>query len=160
LGDPVGPDFVQGTPTGWGAANPTPNATYAVGLNEMAPHGGKASLAIIGLDSASRTFQGIGQAIKATDYAGKRVRFSAWIKHTDLKGPTIGLWMRIDGDGQVLAFDNMTARHLAGTSDWHVVEIILDVPDNAIGMSFGALMSGSGTMLVDDMTLEVLQPVG
>ena len=40
-------------------------------------------------------------------------------------------------------FDNFSSRPLTGTSDWHQVEIILDVPDDAIGIAFGALMIGA-----------------
>jgi serine/threonine-protein kinase len=59
-----------------------------------------------------------------------------------------------------LGFDNFSTRSLVGTADWHQVEIILDVPDNAIGIAFGAVMSGKGVLLVDDMTFEVIPPTG
>lgn len=159
LGDPTGPEFVSGTPNGWFAVGGI-NTSYALGLNEKTPHSGSAALSVTGIDSASTGFRGVGQQIKADAFIGKRIRLSAFIKQDDLKGPTIGLWMRVDGQDIEYAFDNMTARHLQGTADWHVVEIILDVPAGAVGIAFGVLLHGSGTMLVDDMKLEAIPATG
>ena len=68
--------------------------------------------------------------------------------------------MRIDGPGVMQGFDNFSSRPLVGTSDWHQVEVILDVPMDAIGISLGALMSGSGLFRVDDLKLEVIPDIG
>jgi hypothetical protein len=34
--------------------------------------------------------------------------------------------------------------------------VVLDVPDAATGIAFGALLSGDGTLWVDDLTFEVV----
>jgi serine/threonine-protein kinase len=104
--------------------------------------------------------RGIVQFIKADDYRGQRVRLSGWVRQTDIRGTDIGLWMRVDGPGVIQGFDNFSTRPLTGTSDWHQVEIILDVPDDAIGISLGALMSGAGVFRVDDLKFEVIPPNG
>ena len=146
-------------PSGWlyAGVNAT---TYVLGLDHQTVHGGHAALAILGSDTSQARFRGIVQSIKADDYRGKRVRLSAWVRQTDVRGSDIGLWMRIDGPGVMQGFDNFSSRPLIGTSDWHQVEVILDVPTDAIGISLGALMSGSGLFRVDDLRLEVVPDIG
>jgi hypothetical protein len=65
--------------------------------------------------------------------------------------------MRVDGPrSQTLAFDNMYRRGVHGTTEWRAYAVVLDVPDAATGIAFGALLSGDGTLWVDDLTFEVV----
>jgi hypothetical protein len=102
----------------------------------------------------------VGQFLRADSYRGKRVRLRGWVQQQSIVGSDIGLWMRIDGPGVMLGFDNFSTRPLLGTAGWHQVEVILDVPDDAIGIAFGVLMSGSGALFVDDMTFDVIPSIG
>ena len=146
-------------PTGWFRVGGTV-ASYVVGLDHNNAHSGKVALAIGGTDTSVRFFNGVGQEVKADAYRGKRVRLQGWVRQANVVGSDIGLWMRIDGPGVTQGFDNFSTRPLLGTADWHRVEIILDVPSNAIGIAFGALMSGKGVLLVDDLTLDVIPATG
>ena len=148
-----------GIPTGWFRVGGTV-ASYVVGLDAHNAHSGRVALAIGGTDTSVRFFNGVGQEVKADSYRGKRVRLRGWVRQANIVGSDIGLWMRIDGPGVTQGFDNFSSRPLTGTADWHQVEIILDVPTNAIGIAFGALMSGKGVLLVDDMTFEVIPATG
>lgn len=148
-----------GLPTGWSPVG-TGGATYVVGVDKGTVHGGKLALAIGGTDTSILRFAGVGQFIKADTYRGKRVRLRAWVRQVSVVGTLAGLWMRIDGPGELLGFDNFSSRPLLGTNDWHQVEIILDVPDNAIGIALGTLMSARGELLVDDMTFDVIPANG
>lgn len=148
-----------GIPSGWGPVG-TNSPTYAVGLDNNTVHGGGAALAIAGTDTSVLRFAGVGQFIRADSYRGKRVRFSGWVRQANIVGSDIGLWMRIDGPGVTQGFDNFSSRPLRGTADWHSVEVILDIPQNAIGIAFGALMSGRGELFVDDLTFEVIPATG
>src|SRR5262245_38401884 len=50
--------------------------------------------------------------------AGKKLRFSGFIK-TDKVDGAAGLWWRVDGpDKKMLAFNNMRELHISGTTDW------------------------------------------
>jgi hypothetical protein len=73
-------------------------------------------------------------------------------RHTD----GAGLWMRIDGGGGTMALDNMMNRALRGTMDWTKVSIVLDVPTDADGLSFGLLLSGPGESWIDDASVEIV----
>jgi hypothetical protein len=152
-------DINPGLPTGWSIVG-TNSPTYVVGTDRVTVHGGQTALAIAGTDTARVRFSGVGQFIKADNYLGKRVRLSAWVRHANVLGTDIGLWMRIDGPGVTQGFDNFSSRPLIGTADWRQVNIILDVPSDAIGIAFGALMSGRGDFLIDDMQFEVIPATG
>lgn len=148
-----------GVPSNWVLVGQI-SATYSVGTDDKTVHGGDFSLGIVGIDTSRLRFSGVGQFIKADSYRGKRVRLSAWIRQSNLVGTSAGLWMRIDGPGATLGFDNFSSRPQLGTSDWHQVEVILDVPPSAIGIAFGALMSARGELFVDDMSFEVVPATG
>src|SRR5262249_35971459 len=135
-------------------------ASYVVGIDNQNVHGGSAALAIGGTDTSVLRFNGVGQEIQADTYRGKPVRLQGWGRQIRAVGSDIGLWMRIDGPGVTLGFDNFLSRPLLGTAGWHQVSIVLDVPTNAIGITFGALMSGKGELLVDDMSFDVVPATG
>ncbi|MGI8684822.1 MAG: hypothetical protein ACR2MO_07005 [Acidimicrobiales bacterium] len=66
-----------------------------------------------------------------------------------------GLWFRVDGDGRnSLAFDNMQNRPVQGTTGWARYEVVLDVPEGATLLAYGALLSGSGEIAVADLRIE------
>ena len=141
---------VAGDPPGWNGSG----SGYQIGLDNSESHDGETSAYISATSRNGESFGVLMQTIRADAYRGKRMRWSGWVKHTDLTGPDIGLWMRVDGPGEVASFDNMSARSLSGSSDWHQVSVVLDVPENAIGIALGTLMVGTGTLLIDDLALE------
>jgi len=91
-------------------------------------------------------------------YRNTRVRLSGYVRADSLRALGAGLWMRVDGPTGVLRFDNMIGfgRAIVGTSDWVLYSVVLDVPDNAVGITIGALLSGVGTARVDDIRFEVV----
>ena len=88
--------------------------------------------------------------------AGKRIRFSGYIKTDAVADGYAGLWWRVNGpDGKVLAFDNLQARGPRGTSDWTRYEIDLPVAAEATNITFGLLMPGRGTAWFDDLAIDI-----
>jgi len=87
--------------------------------------------------------------------AGKRVRFSGYIKTEDVTTGYAGLWWRVDGQAGALAFDNMQNRGVKGTTDWKRYDIELSVPAHATNINFGALFPGSGTAWFDGLSVEL-----
>jgi len=61
-------------------------------------------------------------------------------------GLLAGLWLRADGLSGPLVIDNMQDRPLRGTTDWRRASIVLDVPEQATTLHFGALLSGAGAI--------------
>lgn len=101
-------------------------------------------------------FSTLMQQISSADYAGKRVRLSAQVRGDQL-GAWGGLWMRADsGQRFGSAFDNMQDRPLRGSFGWQTAEVVLDIPADATGLSFGFLLSGAGQLQATAFNLEVV----
>ena len=85
------------------------------------------------------------QSTSAAEYAGKRIRYTAWVRTEDANEGGGHLWFRIDGQqsGQTLGFDNMDKRPLKGTTSWQQQSIVLDVPPEARALAFGFFVGGA-----------------
>jgi len=84
-------------------------------------------------------------SLPGTLVAGKRIRFSGYIRSEDVIDGCAGLWWRVDGASGVIALDNMNDRGAVGTTEWKRYEINMTVDAAAKGVVFGALMPGKGT---------------
>jgi erythromycin esterase len=148
------PATQPGLPPGWfgGSLNST---GYEAGIDRKVVKEGKIAAYVRMKDTMPGHFGTLGQNFLARPYHGKRVRLSAQIKTRDVKN-SIGLWMRIDGKGKTLAFDNMADRRLSGTKDWTRAEIVLDVSDKATVITIGMLLVGDGHVWVDDFKVETV----
>jgi putative transposon-encoded protein len=105
-------------------------------------------------------FGTIMQMFVPNDYLGKRVRLTGYIKSDGVKD-WAGMWFRIDGGTdsksyKALGFDNMQDRPIKGTTDWKKYEIVLDVPQESSAIAFGVLLSGPGTIWLDDLNFEIV----
>lgn len=142
-------------PTGWLLAGSKP-ANYGTGVDQNAVLGGKPS-AYLMAKSDGEGFGTLMQQFGATQYLGKRVRFSAWVK-SDSVTRWAGLWMRVDPTtGQnPLAFDNMQDRPIKGTSGWQLYQVVLDVNEKASGIAFGILLDGPGEVWMNSVQVEVV----
>jgi erythromycin esterase-like protein len=87
--------------------------------------------------------------------AGKRIRYSGYIKTAGINRGWAGLWWRVDGSSGVLAFDNMQDRGAKGTTDWKRYEIDLPVATDAKNINFGVLQAGDGSAWFDGLRIEV-----
>jgi hypothetical protein len=94
------------------------------------------------------------QMILADEYAGNRVRLSAWVKATEGGKPRI--WMCVDSKSEILAFDNMDNRSMSGPFEWNYQEIVLDVKPPAVMVRYGLILDGDGAAWIDDVRLEVV----
>jgi hypothetical protein len=84
------------------------------------------------------------------------VRFRAHLKTKDLVDPAY-MWLRSDADSET-RFISTFSRGPKGTTDWGPHEVVLDVSADAGGLSFGMGVPGAGTLGVDDVSLEVVDP--
>jgi hypothetical protein len=68
--------------------------------------------------------------------------------------------MRVDGSGdppKLLAFDNMVDRPVKGTTAWQHYEVVLDVPDSAVGIALGVLLDGPGEVWLNGTELQIVK---
>lgn len=142
-------------PMGWSATGSAVK-DYEMGSAVGNRHPGDKS-GFIRAKGDSAGFGTMVQMVDAEAYRGKRVRLSGALR-TEQAGRG-QMWMRVDGTGErSLGFDNMDDRPLVGDNAWKRYEIVLDVPDNAIDIAFGFLLSGKGEIWADDFKLDVVGP--
>ena len=107
-------------PGGWGGG---PLDTIA--LDDKVVHGGKRSVRLVRHEDASQQFSTLTKALPV-DFAGTRIELRGFLRTEAVSGYT-GLWMREDGEGGSVAFNNMQQRQLHGTTDWTEYSITLSV---------------------------------
>jgi hypothetical protein len=95
------------------------------------------------------------QQFPAGSYVGKRVRFSAYVKSENVMRSAV-LWMRVDGATGWLALDNMFERAIRGTTEWKLYEVVLDVPESAVGVALGILLDGPGQVWLNGGNIEIV----
>jgi hypothetical protein len=139
---------------GWFLAGSYPQG-YNIGIESNAERNGHVAFLKSIVPINSEKFGTIMQMFVPEDYLGKRVKLTGYIKSQNVEN-WAGMWFRIDGDqGKTLGFDNMQTRPIKGTTDWKKYEIVLDVPANSKYIAYGVLLSGPGTVWLDDMNFEI-----
>ena len=139
---------------GWIKAGSHPK-DYDVGRDKAISLGGKPSGFIKSNKSDAEGFGSYMQMFDADEFRGKRVEFSAFVKSEDV-ADWAGLWMRIDGEKQAVAFDNMQGRPIKGTANWTRYSVVLDVAPDAKAVAFGILLSGKGSVWINDVRFEIV----
>ncbi len=155
---PRGALRTRGTLAPWTLSGTNVLQAFETGIDHGLPRSGTAAAYLTATpayysvaDAAS-----ISQSVSAVPFRGQRVRWSAWVRTTAVEGNGAGLWMRVDGPGGPLAFDNMSPRAIRGTTDWTRHSVVLDVSPNAANLHIGVLLNGPGDVLIDDGWFEVV----
>jgi hypothetical protein len=138
---------------GWFLSGPRLQA-FKIGVDREVRFRGAASGQLASVEKG----EGAGtmmQSISAARYLGQRVRFSAMIRTRAVDGWS-GIWLRIDRPDARTSFDNTQARPIKNDTEWTRVEVVLDVPLDALAIHFGLVQDGNGTSWIDDAALEVV----
>jgi len=97
------------------------------------------------------------QSLEAWPYRGRRLRLAAWVRADGVS--RAHLFLRVyNRDRRRLAFDNMESRPIRGSGDWALHQVVLDVPEDAAEVAFGAFLHGQGRVWADDFSLTVVGP--
>ena len=120
-------------------------------------HSGKNVMTLKSIETDTNGFGTLMQNMKPEKYLGKRVRMTGYLKSKDVTDWT-GFWFRVDqaGSQQFLSFDNMQDRPIKGTTDWKKYELVLDLPNEASNIAFGALLSKTGQIWIDNVNFEIV----
>jgi erythromycin esterase len=158
--DLQGPARTEMVPIGWQLiGTPSTGTTtrpYVVGVDySSARSGGGAAYVTTARPVQNDEFGGVAQSLSAIPYRGMRIQWRVWLRTINVNG-WAGAWLRVDGAGRILAFDNMQPRPLRGTLSWTQVAVVVDVPDNALQITLGALLSRPGELLIDDASLDLV----
>jgi hypothetical protein len=145
--DPLANWFLSG-----GAAK-----SYQIGVDSEQTVSGQPARFIRYVQGESSSYGALGQGISAHNYQGKRVRFQAQIKTRDVS-QWAGLWMSAlrPGEKYAAAFYNSQDKPIAGTTDWQLRSVTLDIPQDAASLNFGVINGGKGQVWIDQLSLEVV----
>jgi len=153
---PLNLDFEQGTlgqvPEGWTC----PTTNYAAELTAERPKSGKYAVVLQSKEdvTAASSFGNLMQAIDATSFRGRRVRFRASVRVES--GGRAQLWMRVDRAAEKPGFfDNMMNRPIMA-GEWREYEIIGDVDEDATVLNIGMILPGKGKAWLDAVSVEDL----
>lgn len=142
-------------PKDWLLAGSSPQ-DYSVSVDHSDAHSGAASALLASKSDAPKGFGTLMQMVQAGSFQGKRLRFTAYVRSKGVK-EWAGLWLRVDGSGaSQLGFDNMHDRPIKGDSNWKPYSIVLDVPEEAVAIAFGILLTGPGEVWIDTGSLETV----
>jgi hypothetical protein len=139
-------------PAGWQLGGRTAER-YGAEVDSQVKHGGQASARLFARDPSPDGLGQLAQRLDASEFAGARVRLAGWVRTRGVTGWS-ALWLRVSGERRVLAFDNMQNRALRGDSEWTRLQIVLEVPKEAVRLAYGLSLQGGGSAWLDDLSLE------
>jgi carboxyl-terminal processing protease len=102
------------------------------------------------------TFSTIIQTIDADKYRGKLLILNAKFMAAEPDANAAGLWIRVDGKTIGIRFSNIFGQPMQGRR-WITRQVVVEVPDEAEKVSFGASISAEGSLWVDDFELFTLE---
>lgn len=147
------PQNADSLPPGWGKSGNRPN-DYAAGVDRAVYRTGQASGQLRSLVPAVDGTGVFSQAVRADAFAGSRIRVSAWLRTRAVN--EVRFFVRVDGSGGVLDFGNGADDPMTGTVEWRKREVVVDVPADALGVVFGFVLQGVGTVWIDDVAVEIV----
>ncbi|MCX6352148.1 MAG: hypothetical protein NTX03_09835 [Bacteroidetes bacterium] len=141
---------------GWKLKSHNPYA-FRSGVDKEESHSGVAS-GFINANKDNYNSAWLTQQMNATQYKGKRVRMTAWVKSND-KGKKVwaGIFLTSNnGENKVSGFDNLYERKVHKAKDWNKCEIVMDIPDDSRILNFGLYKVYEGRAWIDDISFEVV----
>jgi len=140
---------------------------YEAYLEPASRHAGKncavvKSKAVSDKKTVARNSMGhLTQICSVDEYRNKRIRMTAWAKSELAEAAYARIEINVIGEWGWYCkwrgtFDNLGENPIRGTTDWTKYELVVDVPQESISMSFGVLMIGVGKVWIDDFSFEVV----
>lgn len=140
-------------PLGWSdSKNYVSNVSNNYSIEVVSDPGFPKRIQIQSTNASSSEFGSIMQRVKANYLSGCRIRFEGNLQALNVL-QWCGLWLRIDDDKEAVFFDNMHDRSISGTTQPSTHAIEVDVPQNAVWLNYGVILSGQGTVLVNSLRL-------
>lgn len=145
---------VPGSPADWHTIAVRGEYRFGTDSDARAGSQGRVSATVVAATDFPEHAGLLQQSIRADHYRGRRVRLSGYLR--TVAADEARLWVRVDDDSGVVGSDFMERRAVRGTSEWRRYALVVDVPRNARGLTFGVLLNGRGEIFVDDLALDVV----
>lgn len=147
------PDWILGAP-----GSPPGSPDYRASVDHTVAYDGSGSALLKSVIESPPRFGTLMQRVAGNVFAGKRIRFSAYIK-ADKVRKVAGLWIRAENaTGQVIAFKGASfpGSRVHGTRDWTQIHIVINIPKATAAVFYGVLLNGSGAVWIDNVQFDVL----
>jgi hypothetical protein len=144
-------------PTGWVFRSYT-EKSYKMYMDKATLRNGKAVPTIKSVKEVKNQagYANLSQSFLSAKYKGQRIRMSGYMRTQNVTG-WAAFWLRADKYSiNNHSFDNMQDRQISATNDWTKYDIVLDIPDSATKLDFGAMLIGNGQIWVDNITFEIV----
>jgi erythromycin esterase len=132
---------------------------YSMRVSEEAARSGSAGCVIECEPDIGQHSMSLHQYVSAEPYRGRCIRISAWLRGADMDG-WAALWVEGHGAPPDLAQSNeyydLYDDSVRGNSEWTRQEIELTVGSRQEAIYFGIVCFGTGTLWVDDVSIEVV----
>ncbi|MBK8628383.1 MAG: peptidase S41 [Saprospiraceae bacterium] len=89
------------------------------------------------------------------NYTGTTIKLEGFMKIKNVEDGFAGLLLRVDVNGNSVAFDNMKSQNITGTQDWQKYTITLDYPKGAEEIYIAGILVGKGEAWFDDFILSI-----
>ena len=126
---------------------------FTTSLDDVEKYGGMLSLKMERKGNPNGAFGVFSNTLPIETFAGKNVEYKGWIKTKGVKNGHAGLWLRVDGEDNMISLDNMYDRGLKGDNKWTQVSIQMNVSNDAKAIIFGGLFPGEGVVWFDHLEL-------
>jgi hypothetical protein len=131
-----------------------PRTTHENGVVRSSREG-QASAFLRSTKAPTQVVATLRQTIRADDYRGKLLRFSGDVKVEQVEQQA-GLYLRTNEQGERLKVENV----VQGTHNWMRYEATTTVPEDALFIRFGLVLSGTGQIWLANARLEVIEQDG
>lgn len=135
---------------------------FDITIDKSISYSGKSSVHFIPSDTSNFKFAWLGQFINATQYLGKRVRLSGFIRTKDLEGFSCLFLYIVQNNDETSGETKGYNRSIFGTVNWTKDDVVIDVPASAKFVVLGVLVNSVNSILskerpevwVDNFNLE------
>lgn len=126
--------------------------SYELKTDTVTKNFGKQSILIASGEEI--TFGSIAYKLPS-NYKGKKITLEGYMKLEDVTDGFAGLLIRIDKDGNALAFDNMQDKKISGTKEWKKYSITLKFDNTADHIYVAGILVGKGKAWFDNFKVTI-----
>jgi len=138
-------------PTGWGFGG----GNFAYVVDTTTNYNSTQSLRISSLTSDTSAYGAASIGLSAGPAVGQTFHLTGAIRTQAVNGYA-SLWANVsDSQYNTVAFQDLHPSVPSGTTGWQVYSISLQVPASAANITFGVLLSGTGTAWFDDLSIDI-----
>ncbi len=146
----------RGDPEGWFSFQHAGPLSYKYTSDTSQKKSGERALRIDNI--GPEIYGAVAQGVDARPHKGKVAKLSGWVKTIDANDNGVVLTLLATQGGSTVTQNFMLDAPIKGTTEWKRYTITLPVPAAADRVEVGMMLRGKGTVWLDDVELEIVEP--